>query len=386
MFEEIIFFEEEIDADGFFGILQEIKKENGISQEVQAKILCSTDEEGTVFDLASRVVLNSESVKEIKVYEKLHKTTFNPTVIYYKPNENGEIIFIDTPSESVVQAEGGKSLLKIRRKDDDGLQYKSQNKNFGMRYYPNASGVVQFGIPLDNSGNPDWNNAQPTILKNDKTYNLELYALTDNSDTIIYDVAVAFDVVTDEATIDKQQPLCVVTDIRKVIYDEEDLYELTLNEANEEINLFVGKGSESILDNIDKGDIIRYGLDNKGYVRLIEHHYDYSEDTFPMNTEGTGNITIYERNLFCYGTVSNFESDYVTIITDAAVLPDPYAFNIKHSIIYRVDERTGDVVVTVPSKEDIKDTAHFGTTTQRAIMHSRSGLTYASVASVIIDR
>ena len=126
-----------------------------------------------------------------------------------------------------------------------------------------------------------------------------------------------------------------------------------------------------------------------GLIMKIGDDYDNPVNKFPNNTSDTGSITIHDRNLFFYGTVSDFQSDYVIITTDA-VSPQTYAFNIKHSLMYRVDERTGDVMVWVPSKADIKadikDTADFSTTPQHVIMHSRSGLTYASVPSIIIDR
>lgn len=348
------------------GMMLGLSNNSGLkTNNIEAYILDSNGNKAE-YEFAEHVVLDGKSVEPKKLYTILlnGEARLTPKVICYLTDEAGKLTYVDT--DTLGQNESINTLHKIRSKTEEQLNYKSGNRNFGIKFWPNGT-PVYFGAPSEYGDTIDYTQFATTTLRNDHKSPIELYTIGDNP--VAYDICVAFGNYSEsDANIERGQGMSVIKSVNLASSEEGAMYQLTLYNGSSVVDLYVDTSKNDKISEFTPGSIIRYGLTPKGYIGYWEILYDSATETFPKaDANGyysTGNRDpfIPDGDEFSFGWVYDVTDSYFIRISASpeTINEDtPYAYPLKGGA-YLIQKNNGVYDVIKISGDDIKDYVHFG--------------------------
>ena len=375
---KIVYAKELMGDRGKIGVLHSLTPIDDGDTIYRAQILTTESSRLRAF-FAEKLVLDGNRMKDEKVADALLKgnVSISPMVIMYKLDEEGKLIEIDT-AEPLGTMESEETLHKICEKTDT-LTYKSGDGNFGKKFYPSEKPVF-FGFPT--SPSDDFEKYAITRPRNDYKDNVELYSFGGNP--MVYDIGVLFGNYTNNvARIDDDTNLAVVNKVTVSMNEGGELLrKVSLYEKTDIIEEYLSPECEAdCLPLLEPGNVIRYGLNNEGYIGIVDKIYDAQTKTFTADVDDNGmydsndnsdNSYISNRVTFSTGYVYQKHGNYFSVVSGSNLSGSeiPYAYPIKSDKVFVVkkdDSRRNGYKVVEMSADNIRDYDGFGSRAHKVI-------------------
>ncbi len=310
-----------------YGYIVRVRKFDGENGETVRFKIFNEDGKLDNYDAAEKVKIDDKMRKESDViygYFTSEGVT-NRQLVRYKLNKDGEISVIDTCNsagrlDSSAKDTNNLTRYKFPRAVATSLWYIDTNKSFHP-YFRIADDTKIFmvadGKVADEKRcaikDADYFKAN----RSQKSAALNIYNLTElgvAGAIVIVDSSAITPTVADDA------PVGIVYRVAKTIDSDDNLtYRFSIFRDGEFSHFFV---AEDAIERIapggickaDKGDAVRYSLDNDGNINALEKDYDASEDaiTKPFPDNGTGTHTSKGVNYF--GMVYDVSGTDITIV------------------------------------------------------------------------
>ena len=375
---------------GYIVRVRKIDDENG--EAVRFKIF---NEDGKLdnYDAAEKVKLDDEMRKDIDVIYGAFASegATNRQLVRYKLNKDGEISVIDTCNsegrlDSSAKDTNNLTRYKFPQAVATSLWYIDTNKSFHP-YFRIADDTKIFmvadGEVADEKRcaikDADYFKAN----RSQKSAALNIYNLTElgvAGAIVIVDSSAITPTVADDA------PVGIVYRVAKTIdSDDNQTYRFSIFRDGEFSHLFVAEDAvERIapggICKADKGDAVRYSLDNDGNINALEKDYDASEDaiTKPFPDNGTGTHTSKGVNYF--GMVYDVSGTDITIVPQGVpgIAYDPldrdsrFSMGLASCKIYVVSEECERIYEG--SASDIMTYRNSGSSCNRVLISVNDGV------------
>lgn len=310
-----------------YGYIVRVRKFDGENGETVRFKIFNEDGKLDNYDAAEKVKIDDKMRKESDVIYDYFTSegVTNRQLVRYKLNKDGEISVIDTCNsagrlDSSAKDTNNLTRYKFPRAVATSLWYIDTNKSFHP-YFRIADDTKIFmvadGKVADEKRcaikDADYFKAN----RSQKSAALNIYNLTElgvAGAIVIVDSSAITPTVADDA------PVGIVYRVAKTIDSDDNLtYRFSIFRDGEFSHFFV---AEDAIERIapggickaDKGDAVRYSLDNDGNINALEKDYDASEDaiTKPFPDNGTGTHTSKGVNYF--GMVYDVSGTDITIV------------------------------------------------------------------------
>lgn len=240
---------------------------SGLSPSYQVKLYTKDDNDEKVFDFADKVNMNGISTKE----NNLIVDSLTPGVVFYKLNANGEVSALEIPVTKDDYNDG--RFCISYPKNDDSYCYKSNSTFAGKVVFNEDTALFRVGTV---DGNVDVEAIEimtGTDLIERKFYTVEGY--TAAKDSMSAAAIVIYDNASKKIGIDYN--MLSVAEVVQILNDEGELCTKIIGNVYGENREFeVSDDYKTTFDafEIQSGDVIRYALDSKKRIQLIEKFYD----------------------------------------------------------------------------------------------------------------
>ncbi len=362
------------EAEHYYGYLTAISTPTGLSTDVQVKMFTDTGAEPdfVVYECANKVRVNHQPVSEenLKAQSvfKANDGSLIDQLIQFSVNEQDQITAIITADRSNVI-----STLDFNPSDS----WYNADKEFALNFVGNVlikdAACLLLGnkftypsdgklwvIPTDITNESGFMlTTAVSQFANDTNYDIELYNI--NEDGIAEHMVRRTDEVLDSFSVDST---FFVADIYTVLNDDGEIvnefkgYNIT-KYTNQVLTLVTKQTREqSVLNGVQKGDVIQYNADAKGIVTSVSiiHSYNSAPDTFytqlttPNNYKGTVGDSTYGQMMFASATSLGISVDrgltfhtfakhatsqwivYDTKTGKASIQSEPMIYGIKYGI------------------------------------------------------
>ena len=328
-----------------FGYLMGIGNYDDFKNKREIRIFSAGDseEEIPVYECANTVKLDGQSVKKKDIGNYFTTTQSQYRAIAYKLNGYGQVTYIDTTDTN--SSENSQEHLTQKYYSTDTIKVKHPYLG-GKFIYSGDTFIIS--VPDNYADTYDYMHV--TSIPADKTVNADIFTIGENR--VKASVIVLKNYNASASSFDSSNVLSLVQDIRFVVDKNGDINKkLILNIAGNTTDVFVKEENYSLLDGIDRGDIVRYSINTKGKLQNIEKYYDYS---IRQITKTVGNFN--ESTHIFGGTVYNKDGNYLTLSTkpDSVDISNinviDYSSAGKNAYKYIAD-RNGIEVVKAPVEE-----------------------------------
>lgn len=359
--------------------LIDIDYDSDIDEKLFFKVLTKSGKVTNV-KCADRVKIDGNSYKGTKTKEIKSIFTQNDIVlsqvIKLSVNEDGYVNNIDTV-DSNDEKENESKAARTLGNSETARRWRSSLRTFNGDFIL-SSGAVIFSVPAgrenkaDKGENSDYSVVSTDVWRNDSEVRVAAY----NSNA--YSRLAEAIVTTDSATIsaENQDYVTVVSSLVPAI-DDDGNESVMINgvQAGADISKFVADKSELTVGGItvDRGDIIRYGVDHEGKIRDIVIYYDAN----PGKYIGTPNL--YSSWSDFQSGVANaykIEDGYLTVEANTALSPDAtngQKVTIKANSykVVEVDMTAKKPIVTKSTLTAVKDWYTYGDDCSYLFMQNR---------------
>ncbi|MBQ2696258.1 MAG: hypothetical protein IJF61_03040 [Clostridia bacterium] len=299
----------------------------GLNRNLMLKVLCE-DGQIRVFDAAKTYLLNGKSIKDHSLTGTNGENLDNRLLIRYRV-QNEMVREIDTVQENPLAENKDNSLSLDFSSGSSTLSYRFGN--FGWRVVMMAT-TPAFNVPDPSAINVDdsqFTRVSTSTTVQDKSYKIDAYDLDDR---LVAGCILRYS-ATVSANFGDKDVVYMVTDTRRALGpDGVPTTQLTLassEKGGEEIVFFADDvdcrlnnrmvysnaspsqtGNELTPSDFKKGDLVRYLVNDKGFVSTIERVFRYSdsEPTKPVQY-GIGGAYGRSYSAFAY----NVNLDYMTL-------------------------------------------------------------------------
>lgn len=276
-----IYNENAFGTNKFALVVDAIKGEGARPQDdSKLQILDNSDNKLQFIKLNSKVKFDGTSLDADVVIDKLWEKAVAEdeliaTFIRYTQNEDGLVTLIDTPEKGT--KEEALSLTTVWTPEDGQLNYKGYGY-FAVNYYKNAN-TKFFGVPSSKSiAEGDTECECYEGLTNDYKPTPYIYTLGD--DTAIMCGVIVEKMVSDITTNEVQETskLFVVDNITSVLNSEGDeIKQLKLISETGEVSIPVEDKQMPLIENLSRGDVVRYTMSLSGKLTATQKLFDYSD-------------------------------------------------------------------------------------------------------------
>ena len=295
-------------VEGQLGYLMGAAQEGVFSTNLQIKLLASTavdEDDALILKCSEKLIVDGIKCKDAAEAETAIKK-FNGTdqiPVIYKLSAEGVVTSLDTPYYDSSK-ESGTSLRCRHTKTDSALKSKSMDywgyRNlYDGKYYLSYGGMCILNLP-------DGSIFIADQTRNDKSYNIDLYSLGDET------YIMCFAVVDDSSgSSDFVKQLAIVEDVVQTLNSKDErTVRITTRNGSAVSELYVAEGyaNSDAVKNIDVGDVLRYKIDGRNEITEIETLLDYSDKD---GSVGYMNQTVAESGDFrvAVGKVYSVEDD-----------------------------------------------------------------------------
>lgn len=329
---------------------------------------------------ADRVKIDGNSYQSTKITEIKSIFTQNDIVLSQvmklSVNENGYVNNIDTMYLNTEKENESKAARQLGN-SETVRRWRSSLRTFDGDFIL-SSGAVIFSVPAgrenraDKGENSEYSVVSTDVWRNDSEVRVAAY----NSNA--YSSFAEAIVTTDSATIsaENQDYVTVVSDLVRAIDDDgNEAVMIKGVQAGTDISKFVADENQLTVGGItlDRGDIIRYGVDHEGKIRDIVIYYDAS------GREYIGTPNLYHSWSDFQSGVANayrIEDGYLTVEADTTLSPGAAGgqkVTIKASPykVVEVDMSGKKPIVTKSTLAAVKDWYTYGDDCSRLFMQNR---------------
>lgn len=270
-------------------------------------------------------------------------------------DNNANIKQIDTIKHGIKETENSLSQFKGVQKT---LGYRKGSNTFGCYFVVDDN--TKFFIVPNNAGEEDLSVLPKSMLISSTGYPV-LGAYKSKADSFVAD-AVILNADSYVLSTAREQHLCVVEDITKVINKEDEVvYRLTLsNDKNKRFTVETKSLDTlyipSVNKTVSKGDAIRYGYNVDGIIDNGNIMLVYDMDT-DWHLESIDSTSIDNYMSVKVGYIYDIDGSYAQIqfvdpSEPGGEAADKYFLSLSRAVVYTVDRKTGEV--TSCSSNDLK--------------------------------
>ena len=347
-------------SENNFGYLLAMSPKRGLSGNVEVAINILDAETYVKYELADRVNIDGENFKDadkiIQYFEDSKINEIKKQGIVFGLNSDSKINKIDTAI--VGQKENAETSLCLRyTADKDQLMYKAGR--LGDLYYVDIETALTVCTP-DNPLNLSGYETIKSGIKNEDEFHADIYSIGNKKPSADILILKNYGITN---TVGEFAQLSLVSKIRTALNeDDEIIKKLYLYDVStEEISIDVPKESESLLDGINPGDLVRIGKDRKNQLGALTKYYDYESKQIVDNTR-------YDTSYFNYNV--RIYGGYVVDIIDQFV---KFANNLNNTSeenyrwynfagikkLYKYEVgRSGDTIISEATVNDMYDYNH----------------------------
>ncbi len=258
-----------------FGYLIALSKESDIKNTIDVALITRNSDKYIKYTLANRVKIDGEQYKDadkIKSYfcdaetDKVKKQA-----IVFGLDADKKINRIDTAVLGEKESED--DSLSLRYRSDLGqLRYKASGR-LGDLFFFDIENALTVYSPINENILNDWERILSGI-SNDTKLDVDIYTIgtkKPNADVVILK---NFEMTSAPGSNDV---LSVVDKMYSAIDDEGDFVQILslYNASSEPVKITVPDESESLLDGVNKGDLVRIAKNYKGQLTALVKYYDY---------------------------------------------------------------------------------------------------------------
>lgn len=282
-----------------------------VEEALYLKIFDSSNEDIT-FACAEKIKIDGLQGKTGKETEALLKdgnSSLKKQMIRFKLNSDGLIKEIDTPYNSSEDMDA--KPINGESPDSLRLVYAKTNAHYSKALYSfegkiNVSRTTPiFSIPGDEIKN--FKVKPVSVLTNDKRYNIEAYADTENGNEPSFLYMKTSLGATGDSTVG------LISQVSRTIDEDNDICtKFTVETVSGSMELYYKDDADPVPAVIEKGDIISFKYDNE-YADSIKSLYKYQTKTLPNgNTEGSfGTSQLH----YIFGNVYSKGNNSISITT-----------------------------------------------------------------------
>lgn len=335
-----------------------------------------------MFTFAENVMIDGETQDIYKVWDDLSSeiTASNKTRVVRYKLKNNEIKILDTADEitSITDFSTAKdpnnSLLVYY---DSEITFNGEGATFSPMFNVGAS-TVNFVIPSDADDISKYRVEGTDYFVDDCTYEVVAYDISGNSSA-----GVTLTVDTGEISgVSYNNQSAVVSKIENTINeDDEPIYAITLWQNGMFTRYLTDTSCEGDIENIEKGDIIRYKLSDN-LITYVIIDYDLSSAKITAGIDRAG-----ARLEYFHGKVFSLAGGYSYIYTGTDTISSPVQFsNLRNAKISGVAtalveiDKAGNIEVKNTSADVIRDFISSGKDADNIVIRQRY---YVSQLNVI---
>lgn len=302
IFGNIAFIEKNNEYMNNYGYLLKTYLVDDITESVRVKVL-TTKGVPESFYLSEKVRINDVKPDDVNAaYSILQNISKN--VIKYEVNNSNlitKLYVYDSSSDDYVRH------LKNGR-----YKYNTKQKTFSGQLTL-ADDALVFVVP-ENADDDDYVVGNRSTFANDKFYDIDAYTF---GDTPFAEV-----IIRSAASLAYEKTLSVVTKVKQML-DEDDEVRTCLHVLHGGKEEMYYLKDESLLGNVERGDVIRIALALNNDIENILHIYDKSEDKFllsnPYQPESANGY--FSNNRVILGNVYSMTDGLMRITTSDPSLP-----------------------------------------------------------------
>lgn len=298
-----------------YGYLMKADVENNLDGRFVARVFTQRNEEKIIY-----ANLNTKLNGNKATYSELKTALSNPQLIRYTLTDNGEFKNIETAAPS--GQPGDEEFFNALSKQV--LTYRPNGKSFDGSIGI-GNGTIVFVVPnnvADRENVEYYNATNSSHFAADTGYTVEGY---DSNDVNVAKVIIAYGSGS-TATISDATRLSVITDIKMVIKDNEDLYQLSVMSGGSVRN-YVCKSNEIVTnalfenDNaalptkpkgVGVGDVIRFAANGSGMITNIVKIADVSQTDMFAGASGSNGIYNLKYRKF-FGKVTKYSDPFLLV-------------------------------------------------------------------------
>lgn len=351
--------------------------------QVELKLLSA---QGTIeqYKLAKSVSIDSSRVKaDEEIISKLsYNGAIKQQIIQYTLNDSNEISKIDLAYEGSPEPKEKENSLHLEYDSGtEGYSYKSYAGTFSGKINIDNTTIV-FSVPEEGMSEDMYTVESTDYFVNDETYRLKSYMIDPNG--IIADAVVL--IRADDQAISDTNTLGLVSKMYEGVSADGDVKNM-LSVYNDGILKELAVADEDIFQNadIENGDVIRFALNSKGEINILEKTYDHSEDVM-INSESHNNRLYNSKFKLIQAGLYN-KSGKVLVVAPldkiGSDIKDDYTkytlVSMSNIYIYDSNARNG-YNASIGSESDLVDYLHAGADFSKLIIRSE----YAQPRDIII--
>ena len=325
-----------------YGYLVGAIMNDGFETTGQFKIFESSGQTSVLTSTEKMRYNSSYGTKASDVIESLNEPHFTPQLIVYETNSNGDIIALETAVDGTETGEPNKNVFTLNINENDMVYKSASNKlgNVGI-----TENTIIFDIPSEaDTDTTKYSVRNRSSLSNDSKYDALVYDLQDN-----YAANVVI-ITSSTGTTSPESPIVLVDHISETQNEDyEDTDRLYGWQDGKEIDILaqdksILRKTPKKLDSqeLERGDIIQYRLNNKDEIDGITLLFDASD----KNTEFSNDIS---EDMTClYGKVTRKFSGSINMSINGEVRN----LATGDAIVYLFDsERTNNNIQVVSSSD-----------------------------------
>lgn len=246
-----------------------------------------------------------------------------------------------TVLDEILTADSIGSIQGVSVKSDELTMLDTVNGTTAMKYASsnkqltsddaiiNINGAIVFSVPSSRSKTSDYRKGSTSDFKNGGLYFVEVFDVASSRAAKVV-VLYGADATKE---VDAETPAYVIEEISRTT-NSDNGGDIMLNikgmKGKSTFELWASPESESIIEDLEKGDVVRFGTDNDGFATLEKENILWKKSTKPYYATDdvvAADIEEYDSDFkVIYGSVFSADSDYI-VVTPEYIGTDEYTNN-----------------------------------------------------------
>lgn len=326
---------------------------------------------------AAGVRVDGASVKTD--YQSVFNSGMKYQLIAYELNSDGRISRIDTSVYNSSLEKDDSLFLRSRYEDTGSLAYKSPDRTFNGRVSINED-TFMVEVPDDRTKYSDYRVLTYSDLTNTNTYKVDTYSFT--CDSPLADGVVIYSMENSIKPKDNEFLSMVKSIYMSLNDEEEECLTLDIQRGDSIFTAYVtDEEMIPLFSGVEKGDIIRYGVNYKSEIIRFQWVYDYSEKQVKLERNPTNTDYSSGSSRIIGAYVYMNDNGYIRIGNDMANAGDGNLETYLSSKVkqYTVDENHEMKVI---AQEEVRAYKDYGSGGDYCLIQSY----YGDIRTVIYIR
>lgn len=324
--------------------------DGGVNDEtLQLNVLTQSGTK-VIYDAYDKTKLNGKSYSKLEdLYNALEETAANQNtdegnmgaiytqvIKYTTRTYKGETVL-----DEILTAESIGSIQGVSVNSDELTMLDTVNGTTAMKYASsnkqltsdnaivNIGSAVIFSVPSSRSKTSDYRKGSTSDFKNGGSYYVEVFDVASSRAAKVV-VLYGADATKE---VDAETPAYVIDEISRTTNADNGgdiMLNITGMKGKSKFELWASTECESIIESLEKGDVVRFGTDNDGFATLKKEDILWTRSTKPYYE--TDDVVAADKDEYdsdfkvIFGSVFSADSDYI-VVTPEYIGTDEYTNN-----------------------------------------------------------